>query len=142
MNDWRGFEAAHQESFRQQEQIMGQMKDCAAAGLYRSSLLTHALYFGNRFSYLVQTSVLAELYPGAMSYNLDTDQFETFGRRGLNGRVAAEVREGRCILLQGESNRMDQISSFRFEPVSEPGWEQLVRITEARSDPPSSDEAR
>ena len=135
MNAWLALDAFRQESLRRQTGIMRQMEQCAVAGRYRSSLLTHALYFGNRFANLFYTRILEDLYPDAMNYNSDTGWFEDFGRESLNDQVAAALAEGRCVLLQSVFEGADEIRNFRSEPVSEPGWERLVRITGAAFPP-------
>ncbi len=124
--------ARHRAEEAQLEAILGRFEDCTVTGVYRCSLPTFALHFGNNFAALRQQRVLAELYPGTVHYHSFVRRFLDFGFRNQNGEIARKIQTGGCVLAAGQRDSVEAIQGFRWEPVGQAGGQIVVRLTGVR----------
>ena len=113
------------------ESILAPYGRCTVAGIYRSSLPTFALHFGNTFASWRQTRVLSELYPGVVHYHKFLGHFQSFAYGNQDGRIARRIAAGECVLLVGERSSVERVRGFRWEPVGEAAGQLVVRLTGA-----------
>ena len=133
MEVWISGTQNYREEIRQIEELYAESGKCRLVGLYRSSLPTFALDFGNGFSGRKQSGVLDKLYPNVVNYNIFFGEFQSFSGESKRGEIARLVSEGRCVLVEGTATGIARLRLFETEMLGSESKERVARLA-ARQD--------
>ena len=105
------------ERYRDEAQALAKtpeaLRGCRFVGMYRSSLPTYALSFGNEFANFRQGPVLQQLYPDSVNYNIFAHKFYSITGEQQGSSIRHLVAEGNCVIMQGTPLTRDEISLLK-----------------------------
>ncbi len=133
LEDWIDSQYFYRDLLARQRHMIRQMPDCQVIGLYRSSVPTFALDFGNNYADWKHSETLRLLSPDHLSYSAHWGgyrKFQDFTGESREDEVTRRLEAGDCLLVQGNWLAVRDIIGYRFEPLSPTDREEvLIRLT-------------
>jgi hypothetical protein len=90
------------------------LKDCLIVYYYGSSSAEYALGFGDEWSSQHYSSILKQLYPNAIIYNIWTKRFYAFGDDNRGELIRKVIKQNGCIALLGGELNSAQLAELDF----------------------------
>ncbi len=128
VTQWLRIMEDYRRDVAEQMRLIAAAGDCQVAGVYRASLPSYALHFGNGYSNGHHRDGLQELFPETLHFNIFDRRFEDLGFTPRDEEVRRILSSGGCVLLQGEEEMMQRIRGFNYEVLRDSLWEVPARL--------------
>lgn len=102
---WASAQLEFREKLAALNEVAAKHPECMKAGVYRSSLATNSLMFGDHYSAFHHANKLRMLYPETMELYMSDGGFHSFHGETVTQRVVDRLRAGGCLLVQGTEFR-------------------------------------